>query len=101
MKIGLFQTYVGERISSNTLNNVVSELIGCIQPVGESDIDSKRFVAMQIEMNLIDVLLEVILFFAEKKSSHEYSVRKASTKALEYFREKQKWIEEVLNEVSE
>ena len=60
-----------------TVANVVERLIGHIDPVGETHIDTKRFASLEELITLVDSLIGGIVSVAEGKTSHLASVRKA------------------------
>jgi hypothetical protein len=59
------------------LYDVVTKLIGPIQPVGETNEDEKRFKNLTVMTHLIDELLFDISRVSSQKSRQEFSLKKA------------------------
>lgn len=64
-----------------TVANVVERLIGQIEPVGETHIDTKRFANLEDLITLVDFMIGGIVSVAEGKTSYLASVRKAGARA--------------------
>jgi len=80
------------RFSDRQLADMIMLLIGEIEPVGESHIDSKRFDNLLRLQNTIDILLDEIAFIVPYHNRPEYSMRKAAVQSARWLAEKRDWI---------
>jgi galactitol-specific phosphotransferase system IIC component len=60
-----------------TLYDVVTKLVGSVNPIGDTVIDETRFENLKILTMLVDSLIKDIDGVASLKMSHEFSVKKA------------------------
>ena len=74
-------------LSKNNNYNVIKKLLGSIEPVGETNTDNKTFENLENTIDLIDKLLFDISMVSKKKSSYEYSVKKAGKMAADFLRD--------------
>ncbi len=61
-----------------TIKEVVEKLIGNINPIGDTTQDTIRFGNLKNTCDLVDELISDIAHVANRKSSEEYSVKKAA-----------------------
>ena len=73
---------------------IVGKLIGPIQPVGESNADSKRLENLKAQIDLVHDLLEEIVEVRENKSRHESSMKHMGKTADEFIKLIPEMIEE-------
>lgn len=66
------------------LYDVVTKLIGPIDPVGETRTDAARLVNLKVMAELVNSLILDIHFVANFHSSHEASVKKAGEYAKHF-----------------
>lgn len=66
------------------LYDVVKKLVGEINPVGETDEDSRRFENLKTLTELVDGLLIDIDYVARKRHRHEYSIKLAGDFASKF-----------------
>ena len=65
---------------------VVKKLVGAIDPVGETTADDKRFENLKTMTALIDkLLMDVDAVHYENKNNHQYSMKRASDFAKDFF----------------
>ena len=73
-------------MDSMNLHEVVTKLIGPIQPVGETNADAQRFENLEVAIDLVERLLFNIACVARKAGAPEASIQK-SAKAAQTFLE--------------
>jgi hypothetical protein len=83
------------RFSDRQLADLIMELNGEVEPVGESHTDEKRFSNLLKLLNTVDILLDEIYFVVPNKDRPEWSMSHAGLTAWNWFDEKGKWIQEV------
>ena len=66
------------------IHEIVTKLVGEINPVGETNIDNKRFENLKVMTDLVDDLLSDIDHVAWCNNSPEYSVNRAGQFALSF-----------------
>jgi hypothetical protein len=69
------------------LYDVVTKLVGPIQPVGETQTDEKRLENLKEMADLVDKLIRDIAEVSSRKDSPEYSVSKAGKYADKFLTE--------------
>jgi len=74
--------------------DVVTKLIGSINPIGESNTDSKRFENLKEMTELVQELLSDISRVASYKNQYEHSVKKAGEYAYKFLKEVKEGINE-------
>ena len=68
-------------------HEIVTKLIGGINPVGESNADEQRFENLKALIQLVDLLLADIGDVSEYKDCPEYSKSRAGKFALKYLQQ--------------
>ena len=62
-----------------TIEEIVKNLVGPVNPIGQSSVDEERFENLKVLCELTDSLVKIIDDVSYlNKYSHEYSVKKAS-----------------------
>ena len=64
-------------MEAKTIHEIVTELIGSIQPAGDSSIDEGRFANLRNMTELVEELLKEISDIADCKDNHEHSMKQA------------------------
>lgn len=82
------------RFSSEQIADIVMELIGEIEPVGDSAIDDKRFNNLLAVENVMDILFDEIRWASETRNRYEYSMQKIGKNAKDYLLAKYNWLKE-------
>ncbi len=67
-----------------TIHEIVTTLIGPIEPAGDSCLDDKRFENLKVMTELVGLLVRDIAFVGRSSVSHEYSVKKAGEYANKF-----------------
>lgn len=80
------------RFSDRALADMLIQLIGEIEPVGETQTDEIRFDNLIRLQNTVDLLLEEIMAVCPYADRPEYSMMKAGEQAVTWFEEKQAWV---------
>ena len=68
------------------IHEIVTRLIGPIEPAGDSTLDGKRFENLKVMTELIDALVQDIHYVEMDKNSHQDSVSKAGKFASKFLR---------------
>ena len=71
---------------------IITKLIGPIQPVGESNEDSKRLENLTATTELIDRLLKDVADASDSKNRYEASMKQIGLQADMYLSETQMWL---------
>lgn len=82
------------RFLSEQIADIVMELIGEIEPVGDSAIDDKRFNNLLAVENVMDILFDEIRWASENRNRYEYSMQKIGKNASDYLLAKYNWLKE-------
>lgn len=79
-------------MKSETINEVLDKLIGKIEPVGETNIDSERFENLKTVIGVVDDLLIRIEEVAQYKNYQEHSIKRSAEFA-------EKWLKSTKDEL--
>lgn len=71
---------------------IITKLIGPIQPVGESNEDSKRLENLTATTDLIDKLLMDVMNASNVKDRYEHSMKQIGLQADMYLSETKNWL---------
>lgn len=71
-------------MDSMNLHEVVTELIGPIQPVGETNADAQRFENLKVAIDLVERLLFDIDCVSWKAGAPESSIQKSAQAAYKF-----------------
>ena len=80
------------KFTDKQLADLIMELVGEIEPVGETNTDNKRFDNLLRVQNTVDILLDEIYYVCEYSRNYEYSMKRAGETAVAWMEEKQKWL---------
>ena len=76
--------------------DIVMKLIGEIDPVGESHIDEKRYKSLLLLEDVLDILIDEIMFILPYSYCYQHSIRKSQVEAKKWFTDKRDWMTETL-----
>ena len=85
------------RFSDRQLADLIMELNGEVEPVGETNTDNERFNNLLKLQNTVDILLDEIAFIIPNKDRYEFSMHRAGLMAWDWLDEKREWLEELLS----
>lgn len=89
------------KLSDRQLADLLLTLIGDIEPTGDSFIDHDRLNNLLKLQNVLDILLDEMYYICPYSENIEYSMKEAGNTAVNWFEEKQKWIDGFLGESNE
>ena len=84
------------RFSDKQLADIIMELIGEIEPVGETNTDDKRFDNLLRLQNTVDILLDEIYYVTPYIGKYAYSMHRSGKQAVSWMQEKQEWLNGIL-----
>lgn len=73
--------------ASDEVADLVFKVIGEIEPVGETHTDDERFCHLQNLLNVLDILIDEVVFVLPCEERYEYSMKRAG-------QEVRRWIED-------
>lgn len=77
------------------LHEVVSKLIGPIDPIGETNEDNARFKNLEVALDLVEKLLGEIDDVSRYRKDHQWSLMYAGKTASEFLARIRDWMIEV------
>lgn len=77
---------------------IVKKLIGEIEPVGETEEDEKRMMALLTTIGLVNSLISDISDVAKCSGRHEWSMQRAGKEAAKFLRTLKESLEEEAND---
>lgn len=86
------------RFSDREIGDMVMELIGEVEPIGETNEDDARFDNLIRLQNTVDILLDEIYSCCVYSERAEYSMKRSADTAIMWLEEKRDWIEGVIEE---
>jgi hypothetical protein len=69
-----------------TIYDMVTKIIGPIEPAGASHLDGKRLSNLQETIELTDALVRDIISVSKCKNNYQHSMQQAGIKANDYLR---------------
>lgn len=88
------------KFTSIQIANLVMDLVGEIEPVGESHIDDVRYNSLLLLQEVVDCLIDEIQFCLPNCNRPEYSMRRSGQKAKSWFKEKHDWLDDLCEEMT-
>ena len=86
------------KLSSYQIADVLLSLIGDIEPTGDSFEDHDRLYNLLKLQDVLDILLDEMYYICPYSEKIEYSMKEIGNTAINWFEEKQKWINGFLRE---
>lgn len=75
------------KIDVETIIKIIDALNGSVKPVGETNVDNKRFDNLKALEEIINCLLDDVQMLIPNRNRHEYSMKRAGDEAVGYLRE--------------
>ena len=69
---------------SDEIADLVMKIIGEIEPVGETNMDEVRYAHLEVLLETLEALIDEVRYLEPYKDRHEYSMKKAGDKAMEW-----------------
>ena len=89
---------INNRLTEEELWKVVDNLIGDIEPIGETNHDNLSFEQLNLAMFLVDRYIDIFAGMLEYRSRPEYSVKRSGDAVLEYIKDLREWFNRFLPE---
>lgn len=85
-------------MKAETVIEVVKTLVGEVDAVGSSHIDEKRLENLKVMTEVIDELIEEVIYSASTKDDYRYSMQQIGKYAFEYLKEWKETLDEITGE---
>lgn len=89
---------INNRLTEEELWKVVDNLIGNIEPIGETNYDNISFEQLKLAMFLVDRYLDIFVGMLEYCNRPEYSMKRSGEAVLDYIKDIRKWCDGFLLE---
>lgn len=83
------------------ISNLVMKLVGEVEPVGESHVDDERYENLLLLEDVLDILIDEIMFVLPFDYHYQYSIQKSENEAKRWFTDKRDWMTETLGDLYE
>ena len=80
------------RFSDRQIADLVMDVIGEVEPVGETTADNKRFDNLLLLQNVVDILLDEIYYCCGYIDNVEFSMKRSAETAIDWMEEKRDWM---------
>jgi hypothetical protein len=79
------------------IEDVVYKIIGEIKPVGETYIDNKRFISLEIMCELVQKIISDMVEVAEDKNNHAFSISNSGKRSFDFLKRIKEQIETLIS----
>lgn len=86
------------RFSDRQISDMIMELIGEVEPIGETNEDNARFDNLIRLQNTVDILLDEVYSCCIYSERAEYSMKRSADTAIMWLKEKRCFIDDVIEE---
>lgn len=87
------------RLDYRTIIDVLDNMIGETEPIGETNADDKAFERMEVLEIVSDWCLDGFNFVSRFANRSEWSMQRAGKEAVTYLKRTRAWIDMILKEV--